>query len=184
MRNLALTSGIGDLGVAWSWGKEERNGVAGFVRHNVMAFLQGRYETLLEQARELDATLGRTPGGAGPSQTDEPSFELGEREAALRVVQGGQVDLGLPVRPAEQHIFIASGGSVNRDPEEPARCSFRAGLVKGPPSPTCDPVRGEGWLVNLTQPEYNAATIDTSTPAEAGAAGGTPFACALDFQVV
>jgi len=44
--------------------------------------------------------------------------------------------------------------------------------------------RAQGWLVNLIQTEYNATTIDTSTPAEAGAAGGTPFACALDFQVV
>lgn len=132
VRNLALTSGIGDLGVAWSWGKEERNGVAGFVRHNVMAFLQGRYETLLEQARELDATLGRTPGGAGPSQTDEPSFELGAREAALGVTPGGRIDLGVPIRAGERHFFIASGGSVNRDPKEPARYYFRAGLVKGP----------------------------------------------------
>ena len=44
--------------------------------------------------------------------------------------------------------------------------------------------RAQGWLVNLTQPEYNAATIDTSTPAEASSAGGIPFVCALDFQVV
>ena len=44
--------------------------------------------------------------------------------------------------------------------------------------------RASGWLVNLTQGEYNAATIDVSTPAEAAAAaGGAPVLCALDFQV-
>ncbi|MGB5082565.1 MAG: hypothetical protein WBO23_17690 [Burkholderiales bacterium] len=132
VRNLALDRGIGDVGLAWSWGEEERNGVAGFVRHNVLAFLQGRYETLLEQARELDAALVRTPAGAGPAQIDEPSFELGDREGALRVAPGGRVDLGLPVRPSEQHFFIASGGSVNRDSKEPTRRYFRAGLGQGP----------------------------------------------------
>ncbi|HEX3138882.1 MAG TPA: hypothetical protein VHQ87_02435, partial [Rhizobacter sp.] len=43
--------------------------------------------------------------------------------------------------------------------------------------------RAAGWLVNMTQPDYNAATIDTSTAAEAAAAGGTPVVCALNFQV-
>jgi hypothetical protein len=130
--DLALTEGIGDVGVAWLWDKEERNGVAGFVRHNVLAFLQGRYATLIDQARELDARVAGLPTGTGPSQIDEPSFELGAREAALRVVPGGRIDLGLPVRPGEHHFFIASGGSVNRDAKEPARHYFRAGLVKGP----------------------------------------------------
>ena len=132
LRDLAATSGIGSVGVAWSWGTEDRNGVAGFVRHNVMVLLQGRFETLIEQARELDAALARTPSGAGPSQTDEASFELVAPDTALRAVPGGRVDLGLPVRAGEQHFFIASGGSVNRDPKEPMRHYFRAGLDKGP----------------------------------------------------
>ena len=131
VRDLVLAEGIGALGLAWSWSKEERNGVAGFVRHNVLVFLQGRYETLLQQARELDAALARTPVGAGPSETAEPSFDLGH-ETTLRVAPGGRVDLGLPLRPGENHFFIASGGSVNRDPKEPTRHYFRAGLGKGP----------------------------------------------------
>jgi hypothetical protein len=45
--------------------------------------------------------------------------------------------------------------------------------------------RAQGWLVNLTQTEYNAATIDTSTAAEAAAAaGGSPVLCVLNFQIV
>lgn len=44
--------------------------------------------------------------------------------------------------------------------------------------------RAQGWLVNLAQAEYNTATIDTSTPAEAAAAsGGAPVLCTLDFSV-
>ena len=45
--------------------------------------------------------------------------------------------------------------------------------------------QAHGWLVNLTQADYNASVIDTSTPAEAAAAaGGAPVICTLDFQVV
>ncbi len=44
--------------------------------------------------------------------------------------------------------------------------------------------RASGWLVNLTQGDYNAATIDTSTAAEAAAAaGGNPVVCVLNFQI-
>jgi hypothetical protein len=45
--------------------------------------------------------------------------------------------------------------------------------------------RAQGWLVNLSQTDYNAATIDTSTATEASAAaGGAPILCALDFSIV
>jgi len=44
--------------------------------------------------------------------------------------------------------------------------------------------RAQGWLVNMTQADYNTATIDTSTPPEAAAAaGGSPVLCALNFQI-
>jgi hypothetical protein len=44
--------------------------------------------------------------------------------------------------------------------------------------------RARGWLVNLAQSEYNAATIDVSTPAEAAAAaGGAPVLCTLNFSI-
>jgi len=125
---LDLSGSIGDVGVAWSWGQEDRNGVAGFVRHNVMALLQGRFDTLVAQARELDAALANTPADAGVSHIDEASFE----SAASSVPPGGRVDLGLPLRPGERHFFIAAGGSVNRDPKDPAQHYFRAGLAKGP----------------------------------------------------
>jgi hypothetical protein len=125
----ALAPGVGEPAVAWSWGQEDRNGVAGFVRHNVMALLQGRFDTLPAQAREIDAALARTPAGAGGTgAVEQASFE----PATLRVPSGGRLELGLPLRQGERHFFIASGGAVNRDPQDSQRHYFRAGLAKGP----------------------------------------------------
>jgi len=43
--------------------------------------------------------------------------------------------------------------------------------------------RADGWLVDLSQPEYNARTNDTSQPFEAAASGGTPALQTLQFSV-
>lgn len=43
--------------------------------------------------------------------------------------------------------------------------------------------RADGWLVDLSQPEYNARTNDTSQPFEAGASGGTPALQTLQLSV-
>lgn len=130
VQDLVLAHGIGDLGLTWSWGKEDRNGVVGFVRHNVLVFLQGRNETLIEQAREIDIALSRANARPSAPQIDEPSFEFGTGEA-LRVKRGERIDLGTPIKPGDRHFFISSGGSVNRDPKDPARHYFRAGLLEG-----------------------------------------------------
>lgn len=42
--------------------------------------------------------------------------------------------------------------------------------------------QARGWLVNMSQTQYDRVTIDTSTPAEAASAGGTPAAQVLDFR--
>lgn len=128
--DLPRASGIGQVGVAWSWGKDERDGVAGFVRHNVLVFMQGRYETLLEHARALDAVLARGATTAEYFESAAPLLAV-SGEGALTVAPGGRIDLGLPTSPDAQHFFIASGGSVNRDPTEPTRYYYRAGLEKG-----------------------------------------------------
>ena len=44
-------------------------------------------------------------------------------------------------------------------------------------------LRADGWLIDLDQADYDARTIDTSTPAEAASAGGAPVPITLDFQV-
>ncbi|HEX3140354.1 MAG TPA: hypothetical protein VHQ87_09875, partial [Rhizobacter sp.] len=123
--DLARTEGVGDVGFAWAWG--DRDGEAGFVRHNVMVFLHGRHETLLQQAREIDAALVRqaTTAQAAP---EEKLFAVGDR---LAVSPGDRVDLGVPSAPEARHFFMATGGSVNLDPIEPARHYYRAGLRPG-----------------------------------------------------
>jgi hypothetical protein len=43
--------------------------------------------------------------------------------------------------------------------------------------------RADGWLMNLTQSDYEQRTIDTSQPFESSAAGGSPALQTLQFQV-
>ena len=124
--------GIGDAGAAWRWAPEERNGVAGFVRHNVVVFLQGRHQGLVEQARELDGVLSSLATSESyPDRTavlfTPPADEAGE----LRVQAADRADLGAPAVPQGDYFFLAEGGSVNRDPRAPERYYFRAGLAPG-----------------------------------------------------
>lgn len=133
MIDLARTSGVGDVGVTWAWGQDERDGVAGFVRHNVLVFLHGdeRHETLLKLVRELDEALAHQATTEAYAQHRDVLFEVVGAGAVLGVAPGGRADLGLPASPDAQHFFVASGGSVNRDPSAPARYYFRAGLKSG-----------------------------------------------------
>lgn len=124
--DIARTGGVGDVGLAWSWG--ERDGEAGFVRHNVMVFLHGRHETLLQQARELDAALSRQSTAASRSQPAEALFDGPD---TLAVATGGRVELGAPLSGDAKHFFVATGGAVNLDPADPTRPYYRAGLTPG-----------------------------------------------------
>jgi hypothetical protein len=128
VRDLAKLDGVGEVGVAWPWEGPDALGVVGFVRHNVVVMLQGLFEPVVQQARDLDAAISRTPTGDKPSMTEEPSFALGERASAT---PGGRLDLGLPMKSDERLFFITSGGSVNRDPNQPSLYYFRAGLTRG-----------------------------------------------------
>jgi len=128
--DLATANSIGEVGLAWPWGKGERNGVAGFVRHNVLVFLQGRYETLLEHGKALDAALARAATTKEYSDSSVVLLAI-SGEGALTVTPGGRVDLGLPTSSDARHFFLATGGSVNRDANEPIRYYYRAGLEKG-----------------------------------------------------
>jgi hypothetical protein len=131
MVDLARSQTVGEVGLAWSWGGDERDGVAAFVRHNVLVFLQGRHEGLLEYARALDAALVRRKTVATYREDGEALFGVGGKDATLRAAPGTRVDLGPPTKPDAQHFFVATGGSVNRDPSDPARYYYRAGLEKG-----------------------------------------------------
>lgn len=124
--DLARTHGVGDVGIAWPWG--ERHGEAAFVRHNVMVFLHGRHDTLLQQARELDAALSRQTTASSHSPLAEALFAGAE---ALAVAAGGRIDLGVPSLREAKHFFMATGGSVNIDPSDTTRYYYRAGLKPG-----------------------------------------------------
>jgi len=129
--DLARAEKVGDVGVAWQWGRDERDGVAGFVRHNVLVFIQGRYETLLEHSRAIDADLARHKTGPDAGDRAETLFELDGKESMLSVAPAGRIDLGVPTSPESPHFFLASGGSINRDPMDPGRYYYRAGIEKG-----------------------------------------------------
>jgi hypothetical protein len=131
MVDLARNQTAGEVGLAWPWGRDEPGGVAGFVRHNVLVFLQGRYESLREHARALDAALVRRKTIATYREDGETLFGVGGKDATLRAAPGARSDLGAPTKTDAQYFFIATGGSVNRDPGEPARYYYRAGLNKG-----------------------------------------------------
>jgi hypothetical protein len=128
--DLPQANSIGDVGVAWRWGRDEADGVSGFVRHNVVVFMQGGYDALLQHAGALDAELERRATTTAYSDSDAPLLD-GNRGEAIKLAPGGRIDLGLPVSPEARHFFVASGGAVNRDPTEPARFYYRAGLEKG-----------------------------------------------------
>jgi hypothetical protein len=45
-------------------------------------------------------------------------------------------------------------------------------------------LRADGWLIDLSQPDYAQRTIDISQPFEASAAaGGSPSPIAVTFQI-
>lgn len=147
--DLARASGIGDVGVAWPWGREERDGEAGFVRHNVVVWLSGRWDSLSEQARALDAALARHKTGDASAVPGGTVFAALGGERVLRVRAGGRLEFGAPDRPEARHFFIAHGGSVNRDPARDAGWYYRAGLARG--TYTVEAFRVEGGLLPVRQ---------------------------------
>jgi hypothetical protein len=121
---------IGDGEVGWQWNDREPDGVLGFVRFNVLAFMRGRFGRLQAIARELDADLSRRETRTEYADSPEPLFTAA-RAGGLEAVAGSRLDLGKPQRPDSRHFFVATGGSVNRDPSDPELFYYRAGLAKG-----------------------------------------------------
>ena len=121
---------IGDAGVGWQWDPREPDGVLGFVRFNVLAFMRGRFERLQAFARELDADLSRRETRSDYADSPEPLFAAA-RAGGLEAAAGSRLPLGAPQRPDSQHFFVATGGSVNRDASQAGHFYYRAGLAKG-----------------------------------------------------
>jgi hypothetical protein len=126
--DMARTLGVGHVGFSWGWGPEERDGVVAFVRHNLLVMLLGRHDTLLQQARELDAALMRHPTAAASVPRAETMFAAAP---TLAVKAGERVELGAPAAPEDRYFFVATGGSVNLDADKPEHRYYRAGLTPG-----------------------------------------------------
>ena len=128
--DVAKTLNIGDAGVAWRWDDRELDGVLGFVRHNVLAFMRGRFERLQAFARELDSDLSRRETRTEYWDSATPLLDSAAR-AGLATAAGGRLDLGTPMDADTTYFFVATGGSVNRDARRPGHFYYRAGLAKG-----------------------------------------------------
>jgi hypothetical protein len=125
--DLAREHRIGEVGLSWTWGKDQRDAVLGFVRYNVLVFMQGDHEVLLEAARFIDKALaGRGTTGA---YSDVAGVVAVVGQAVVRA--GGRLEVEVPTDRDARYFFIANGGAVNRDPGAPARHYYRAGLVPG-----------------------------------------------------
>ena len=111
--DISKSSGVGEAGVGWQWSDREHDGVLGFVRFNVLAFMRGRFDRLQAFARELDADLLKRETLTEYTDSAVPMFDAAARAGGLDAAAGSRVPLGTP-EPADSHyFFVASGGSVN-----------------------------------------------------------------------
>jgi hypothetical protein len=120
---------IGDAGVGWQWDDREPDGVLGFVRFNVLAFMRGRFDRLQAFARELDADLSKRETRTEYADSPKLLFESAGRDGHATTA-GARLDLGTSSNGSTT-FFVATGGSVNRDAAEPGLFYYRAGLAKG-----------------------------------------------------
>jgi hypothetical protein len=130
---------IGDFGVAWAW--EPGAGaldVIAFVRFNVLVAATG-HDTepgfLLALANQIDRELRTSATTEKYTDQTEGLFTRARSEAqgAPRTAAGGRLDLGEFAAEKEgvSLFFLASSGSVNRDPESPQKWYYRAGVERG-----------------------------------------------------
>jgi hypothetical protein len=105
------------------------------VRNNLVVTLFAHELLDMESvAAELDSTLPQeTVDAYRPSSA---GILTRAREAAgggeIRVEAGSRLALGAPVSlPDDSLFFLATGGSINRDPDRTEERYFRAGLEKG-----------------------------------------------------
>lgn len=124
---------IGSAGFAWSWQGKEKPDILAFVRNNVFVSVQGSCDTgdvILSIGKEIDDRLEKRETKIEYSEAKEGLFSPEKRKKALEVSPGGRIDIG--TFSPEQHLFFtASGGSVNRDMDNPDLWYFRAGMEKG-----------------------------------------------------
>jgi hypothetical protein len=127
--------GIGDSGLAWAWDGGPDLDVLAFLRANVLVTLK-RHAGVdpIAVAREVDHALESREHVIAPPVNPYYGLE-GSGEGAmstLAVAAGSRVALPIPPSLAGRSLFFATAqGSANRDPDDPGRWYYRAGLDPG-----------------------------------------------------
>lgn len=129
---------IGDFTVLWSWDQRrmEENVIA-MVRFNVFMAATG-HDTepgfLIALAAQADRELRALPTTESYPDQSEGLFSNVRRgtEGAPRVPAGGRLDLGefAAEKEGASLFFLASSGSINRDPQDPQKWYYRAGAQR------------------------------------------------------
>jgi hypothetical protein len=130
--SVARLDGVRDFGLAWGWDPGTPRHMVALVRNNLVVTLFAHELLDMESvAAELDSTLPQeTVDAYRPSSA---GILTRAREAAgggeIRVEAGSRLALGAPVSlPDDTLFFLATGGSINRDPDRTEERFFRAGL--------------------------------------------------------
>ena len=133
--NEAEKSGTGDFGIAWAWSEGGEPDILAFVKNNVFVSVEGHGAPRFVRplARGLAEALGKLRTGDAYGESRAGLLADVRRHAAEvpSVPPGGRLELGVLPEDDSTFFFIASGGSVNRSPEQKNAWYYRAGLEKG-----------------------------------------------------
>lgn len=132
---ITRVDGLKDFGVGWAWDRGKPDHMVAFVRNNlVVTLFSHEPEDMGPVARELDAALPQpTVDSYSPSAGRVlERVRKGAGGGEVRVQAGSRLELGEPaIAPEDSVFFLATGGSINRDPSRVKERYFRAGLEKG-----------------------------------------------------
>lgn len=133
--NSARAHQVGDFGVTWAWSEKGGPDVLGFVRKNVLVGMRGSDagESIVSLAREIDAALNAARSAEPYGDTPHTFFNEVRRRAGEvpRVPTAGKLPLGSLPDGGSHFFFRTSGGSVNREADNPQSWYYRAGTQKG-----------------------------------------------------
>jgi hypothetical protein len=131
---------IGELGFAWGYRDAKTLDALVFARCNEVVFLRRHGDGgLVEYALNLDRELRALATCEAYAVSPTGAFAAVGKARPVKVRQNERLDLGS--QPDNEHWFYhSSAGSVNRDPQTPARRYYRA------PS---EPTRAQLWAYVL-----------------------------------
>ena len=134
IKNTTETDQIGDFGLTWVWSGEKQRTVLAFVRNNVLITIKGRQisDLIVPLAREIDNQLKVLNVTLKYNDSTGILSEVKKKKGEVPVVNAGKrIDIGKSPKKDRQLFFLVSGGSMNRDYENPDLWYYRAGMDKG-----------------------------------------------------